>query len=289
MVVIVLLSRSLYQRIQQRGERDPSGNPRDQPWLGPRGAEGRSQAGRSHTSSSIAALTQTSAWALPPQRSRLRSRLQQRLATTTTCRATCSAARPTTRPRPGCTAQSSPRSAGCGAVRMHLRPNGPRSRISLPCTQVMAGDPVEINPSVGSGYMCMTIEEWASRWKRNDDFPECLSCGGTRTKEHFFTQTWCRCGSGTQFTSMQACPTCCPAISSPSPLARASRPPRPFHPVPGAASCGRARRCASTATASASGATETPTSRLPSSGRGSAGSSSPRQAECAASSRPRQL
>jgi hypothetical protein len=56
----------------------------------------------------------------------------------------------------------------------------------------MAGDPVEINPSVGSGYMCMTIEEWAARWKCNDDFPECLACGGTRTKEHYFTQTWCR-------------------------------------------------------------------------------------------------
>jgi hypothetical protein len=27
----------------------------------------------------------------------------------------------------------------------------------------MAGDPVEINPSIGSGYRVMTAEEWASR------------------------------------------------------------------------------------------------------------------------------
>jgi hypothetical protein len=34
----------------------------------------------------------------------------------------------------------------------------------------------------------MSVEEWAARWKRNDDFPNCLGCGGSDTKEHFFTQ-----------------------------------------------------------------------------------------------------
>jgi hypothetical protein len=58
--------------------------------------------------------------------------------------------------------------------------------------KIMRGDPVEINPSVGHGYKVMTVEEWASRWKKNDAFPECLHCGGTATKEHAFTQTWCR-------------------------------------------------------------------------------------------------
>lgn len=24
------------------------------------------------------------------------------------------------------------------------------------------------------------------------EFPECLACGGANTKEHYFTQTWCR-------------------------------------------------------------------------------------------------
>lgn len=38
----------------------------------------------------------------------------------------------------------------------------------------------------------MTVDEWSARWKRNDDFPDCLECGGKKTKEHHFTQTWCR-------------------------------------------------------------------------------------------------
>lgn len=38
----------------------------------------------------------------------------------------------------------------------------------------------------------MTVDEWAARWKPNDDFPACLACGGTDTKEHHFSQTWCR-------------------------------------------------------------------------------------------------
>ena len=56
--------------------------------------------------------------------------------------------------------------------------------------KIMRGDPVEINPSVGSGLKIMTVDEWTSRWKRNDRFPECLACGGTATKEHHFMQTW---------------------------------------------------------------------------------------------------
>ena len=54
--------------------------------------------------------------------------------------------------------------------------------------KVQAGEPVEINPSVGHGYKIMTVDEWAARWKRNDAFPECLQCGGKSTKEHHFTQ-----------------------------------------------------------------------------------------------------
>ncbi|GAX73094.1 hypothetical protein CEUSTIGMA_g547.t1 [Chlamydomonas eustigma] len=77
-------------------------------------------------------------------------------------------------------------------VTMEVNPS-PKARVHrVEWKKVMAGDPVEINPSVGSGYRVMTVEEWANRWKRNEDFPECLSCGGGRTKEHFFTQTWCR-------------------------------------------------------------------------------------------------
>ncbi|GIL82954.1 hypothetical protein Vretifemale_11645, partial [Volvox reticuliferus] len=55
-------------------------------------------------------------------------------------------------------------------------------------------DPVEINPSIGSGYKVMSVAEWSSRWKRNEDFPTCLAedCGSTDTREHYFTQTWCR-------------------------------------------------------------------------------------------------
>ena len=58
--------------------------------------------------------------------------------------------------------------------------------------KVMAGEPVEINPSVGHGYRIMSVDEWSARWKANEAFPDCLRCGGKRTKEHHFTQTWCR-------------------------------------------------------------------------------------------------
>ncbi len=29
-------------------------------------------------------------------------------------------------------------------------------------------------------------------FQRNDDFPDCLSCGSLRTREHHFRQEWCR-------------------------------------------------------------------------------------------------
>lgn len=70
---------------------------------------------------------------------------------------------------------------------------GPKAFVhSREWKKVMNGDPVEINPSVGHGFKIMTIDEWTSRWKRNDDFPDCLSCGSKNTKEHHFNQTWCR-------------------------------------------------------------------------------------------------
>merc|ERR1711934_1201880 len=54
--------------------------------------------------------------------------------------------------------------------------------------KIMNGDPVEINPSVGHGLKIMTVDEWSARWKRNDDFPDCLACGSLNTKEHHFIQ-----------------------------------------------------------------------------------------------------
>ncbi len=65
----------------------------------------------------------------------------------------------------------------------------PRARVhSVEWRKIMDGEPVEINPSIGHGYKIMTVDEWAGRWKRNDDFPECLSCNSNNTKEHHFTQ-----------------------------------------------------------------------------------------------------
>jgi hypothetical protein len=52
----------------------------------------------------------------------------------------------------------------------------------------MSGDPVEINPSVGSGYRVMSVDEWAARFRKSEEFPDCLACGGSNTKEHAFTQ-----------------------------------------------------------------------------------------------------
>ena len=65
----------------------------------------------------------------------------------------------------------------------------PKARVhSREWQKIQNGDPVEINPSIGYGYKIMSVDEWSSRWKRNDDFPECLSCGSKNTKEHHFTQ-----------------------------------------------------------------------------------------------------
>lgn len=65
---------------------------------------------------------------------------------------------------------------------------------------------MEINPSVGNGMRIMTIDEWAARWKRNDDLPDCLACGSLNTKEHFFNQKWCR--SKCQWESDLICMDC---------------------------------------------------------------------------------
>ena len=37
-----------------------------------------------------------------------------------------------------------------------------------------AGEPVEINPSIGTGYKVMTVQEYVSKWKR------CAACRLTR-------------------------------------------------------------------------------------------------------------
>lgn len=79
--------------------------------------------------------------------------------------------------------------------------------------KVLAGDPVEINPSVGEGFRVMSVKEWAARWRRNGDevafeggggggngggsegagaaaaadvkpLGRCLACGSDDTKEH---------------------------------------------------------------------------------------------------------
>ncbi|KAK9812882.1 hypothetical protein WJX72_005182 [[Myrmecia] bisecta] len=69
----------------------------------------------------------------------------------------------------------------------------PRARVhSREWAKIMQGVPVEINPSIGHGYKIMSVDEWSARWKRNDDFPDCLACSSKNTKEHHFTQTWCR-------------------------------------------------------------------------------------------------
>lgn len=72
--------------------------------------------------------------------------------------------------------------------------------------KVLAGDPVEINPSAGDGFRVMSVREWAVRWRRNGDavafeaggegeginpsapaakpLGRCLACGSDDTKEH---------------------------------------------------------------------------------------------------------
>jgi hypothetical protein len=53
---------------------------------------------------------------------------------------------------------------------------------------VRRGLPVEINPSVGSGFKVMDWAEYFGRFKTSPEFPECLACGGANTKEHAFSQ-----------------------------------------------------------------------------------------------------
>ena len=91
------------------------------------------------------------------------------------------------------------------------RPKSKAHRVEY--EKILNGDPVEINPSVGSGYkrahnmhlsaLCtqamvlncvrsicriMTVEEWASLFKSNEEFPTCLACRSTNTKEFWFLQ-----------------------------------------------------------------------------------------------------
>jgi len=83
----------------------------------------------------------------------------------------------------------------------------PKAKVhSTEWMKILHGDPVEINPSLGSGMKIMTVSEWTSRWKQNDRFPDCLACGSTNTKEHHFTQTWCR--GKKKFESETICMDC---------------------------------------------------------------------------------
>jgi len=87
-----------------------------------------------------------------------------------------------------------------------VNPN-PRALVhSREWAKIMNGDPCEINPSIGSGLKIMTVDEWSSRWKPNERFPDCLSCGSTNTKEHHFQQSWCR--GKKQFESELLCLDC---------------------------------------------------------------------------------
>jgi hypothetical protein len=74
----------------------------------------------------------------------------------------------------------------------------------------MSGDPVEINPSVGAGYRVMSVDEWAGRFKRSEEFSDCLACGGNNTKEHAFSQvskgSACHVGAASNFRAVQQYP-----------------------------------------------------------------------------------
>merc|ERR1712144_184546 len=66
------------------------------------------------------------------------------------------------------------------------------------CTNLRASVETEINENPRAFVhsrewkKIMTVDEWSCRWKRNEDFPDCLACGSLNTKEHHFIQTWCR-------------------------------------------------------------------------------------------------
>lgn len=89
-------------------------------------------------------------------------------------------------------------------ISIHSAPQAPVH--GLEWERVMHGDPVQINPSDGQGYKVMTVREWAARWSRNDDLPECGACGLLDTKEHHFVQTWCR--GAKKWTSECVCLDC---------------------------------------------------------------------------------
>lgn len=76
----------------------------------------------------------------------------------------------------------------------------------------MAGDPVEINPSTGSGYRVMSVDEWAARFRRSEEFPLCLACDCSNTKEHAFTQVT----TGVLLCAMLVC--ACAAQDLPEPI-----------------------------------------------------------------------
>jgi len=45
--------------------------------------------------------------------------------------------------------------------------SGPRANVhASEWAKVMAGEPVEINPSIGNGFKVMTVQEYTSKWKR---------------------------------------------------------------------------------------------------------------------------
>lgn len=90
------------------------------------------------------------------------------------------------------------------ATSTHQTPQAPVH--ALEWQRLMEGYPVQINPSIGSGYKVMSVREWAARFAHNDDFPECSACGSTDTKEHHFVQTWCR--GKKKWTSEVVCLDC---------------------------------------------------------------------------------
>ena len=76
-------------------------------------------------------------------------------------------------------------SKGRGRERQREKPHA--------CAALPVRSACPLNPRLSSQplrlpYQVMSVSEWAARWKCNDDFPECLNCGGGNTKEHHFMQ-----------------------------------------------------------------------------------------------------
>lgn len=70
----------------------------------------------------------------------------------------------------------------------------------LPCARCLPAPPLRVRCSA---LFCAVL---LTRAQRNDDFPECLCCGSTRTKEHHFVQEWCR--SAKTWSAESFCETC---------------------------------------------------------------------------------